>query len=107
MGCVFFSSIEDIEKQFAKALKNIPSSSTQRASEGYSKLAGAKRLDKYGDFGLIDNLVKLYGGVYSHDDIFNKDILFVHNAILYNKELAYIESRKEEIQRQAELAKKP
>ena len=68
-------------------------------------MAGAKRLDKYGDFALIDNLVRIYS-IYSHDDIFNMDLIMVHNMILYNKELNYVESRKEEIQRQAELSKK-
>ena len=68
-------------------------------------MAGAKRLDKYGDFAIIDNLVKLYPN-YSHDDIFEMSVVMVHNMILYNKDLSYIESRKEEIQRQAELSKK-
>ena len=104
--CVFFSSIKDIEEHFAEALKKIPTSAIQKQSENYSKLAGAKRLDKYGEFGLIDNLVRLYNGTYNHDDIFEMDVLLVHNLILYNKELSYVESRKEEIQRQAELTKK-
>ena len=105
MGNVFFSSIADIEKQFAKQLKKIPSTGTQKTSENYSKMAGAKRLDKYGDFALIDNLVRIYG-IYSHDDIFDMSVVMVHNMILYNKDLNYTESRKDEIQRQAELSKK-
>ena len=68
-------------------------------------MAGAKRIEKFGDFVIVDNLVKQYSGVYSHDDILNLDVLMVHNLILYNRNLSYIESRKEEIQRKAELAK--
>ena len=107
MGCIFFSAIEEIEVSFAKQLKKIPTSTTQKQSEAYSKMAGASKLDKFGDFALIDTLVKAYQGVYNHNDIFNLDVLFVHNLILYNKQLNYIDSRKEEIQRQVQLAKKP
>ncbi len=107
MGSLFFSSIEEIEISFAKQLKKIPLTVTQKQNEAWSKMAGVGKLDKFGDFGIIDSLVRTYQGVYNHNDIFNLDVLFVHNLILYNKQLNYTESRKEEIQRQVQLAKKP
>ena len=64
-----------------------------------------KRLEKYGEFNTIDTLVRTYPQ-YTHDDIFDLPVVMVHNMILYNKDLDYIQSRKEEIQRQVELAKK-
>ena len=62
-------------------------------------MAGVNRLDRFGDFVIIDSLVKTYKGVYSHDDIFNMEIPLVHNLILLNKELSYIESNTNDIQR--------
>jgi len=64
------------------------------------KLAGGKRLDKYGDFAMIDNLVKTYGGTYSHDDIFNMEVVTVHNLILLNKDLGYLDSKVRALQNQ-------
>ena len=66
----------------------------------FHKLAGGKRLDKYGDFAMIDNLVKTYGGTYSHDDIFNMEVVTVHNLILLNKDLGYLDSKVRALQNQ-------
>ena len=66
----------------------------------FQKLAGVSRLDRYGDFALIDNLVKTYAGTYSHDDIFNLEVVMVHNLILLNKELGYVEAKMRDIQSQ-------
>ena len=106
MGSLFFSQIESIEISFASQLKKIPTTVSQKLNENYAKMAGVKQLDKFGDFGTIDSLVRTYQGVYNHNDIFNLDVLFVHNLILYNKQLNYTQSRQEEIQRQIQLAKK-
>lgn len=62
-------------------------------------MAGGARLEKFGDFLVIDNLVKTYQGVYSHDDIFEMEVIMIHNMILLNNTLAYHESMKDEIKR--------
>jgi len=67
----------------------------------FSKVAGAHRLDKFGDFAIIDSLVKSYSGAYTHDDIFDLDVLMVHNMLLLAKEQAYIESGVNEAQKQS------
>ena len=64
------------------------------------KMAGGERLDKFGDFALIDNLVKTYQGVYSHDDIFNLEVVLVQNMILLNKELSFMDAKIRELQNQ-------
>ena len=48
--------------------------------------------------------MKTYAGVYSHDDIFNLEVVLVHNMILLNKELAYVDSKTREIQKQMKKA---
>ncbi len=72
----------------------------------FSQAVGSKRLDKFGDFAVIDNLVKNYSGTYTHDDIFDMEVVFVHNMILYAKECAYIQSKIQEAQREANQGKK-
>ena len=72
--------------------------------QNFQKLGGGKRLDKYGDFALIDNLVKTYNWTYSHDDIFNMEVIMVQNLILLNKELAYVDSKVRDIQSQIKNA---
>lgn len=81
-------------------LNNIPSTPEQTKLQNYQKIAGAARIDKYGDFALIDNLVKAYNGAYDHDDIFNLEVIMVQNMILLNKEIGYVESKVREIQNQ-------
>ena len=82
-------------------MSSIPRTATQSKMEIYSKVAGSHRLDKFGDFGIIDNLVRSYGGTYTHDDIFELDVIMVHNMLLLAKEVAYVESGTQEAQRQA------
>jgi hypothetical protein len=82
-------------------LKAIPQTPSQAKQAIFQKTAGVHRLDKYGDFAIIDNLVKSYGGTYSHDDIFELDVVLVHNMLLFAKESAYIDSGTMEAQRTA------
>lgn len=79
----------------------IPQTATQKKSELFAKTSGSHRLDKYGDFGIIDNLVRSYSGTYTHDEIFDLDVLMVHNMLLLAKESAYVESGMNEAMRTA------
>jgi hypothetical protein len=81
-------------------MEAIPQTSTQLKNQTFQKIAGSHRLEKYGDFAVIDNLVKTYQGTYNHDDIFDLDVQLVENLLMYNKELAYVESGAHEAQRQ-------
>jgi len=36
--------------------------------------------------------VRTYGGTYTHDAIFDLDVVMVHNMLLLAKEMAYVES---------------
>lgn len=80
-------------------MQAIPQTPTQKKNEVFSKIAGSHRLEKYGDFGIIDHLVKAYGGAYTHDDIFDLDVGLVETMLLYNKDLTYVESGTNEAQR--------
>ena len=81
-------------------IDSIPTTPEQTKIHNFQKLGGSSRLDKFGDFALIDNLVKAYNGAYNHDEIFNMEVVLVQNMILLNKELSYIESKTREIQKQ-------
>ena len=74
--------------------------------KGFSEMAGDKRLNKYGGFGLIDSLVRTYAGTYTHDEILEMEVLMVHTMLKWNKELAYITQKTSEIQRQVNESKK-
>lgn len=71
-----------------------------------AKASGSSRLDRFGDFAMIDNLVQNYSGAYTHDDIFDMDVVMVHNMILYAKECAYVQSATTINTRAANKAKK-
>lgn len=71
-----------------------------------AKASGSDRLNKYGDFGLIDDLVKSYNGAYTHDQLFDLDVIMVHNMILYAKESAYVNAATQEAHKAANKAKK-
>jgi len=90
MGSFFFKEVERIEKSFISTLKRIPKSNEQKKVEGISNMF-SKRIDRFGDFAILDQLVKTYTS-YTHDDIFNLELVMVHNMILLNKELAYVQS---------------
>ena len=83
----------------------IPSSQTQKEASKFAEIAGAKRLEKFGDFLLIDNLVKMYS-VYTHEDLFDMEVVMVEQLILMNKTLSYVESNSTDIQRKVQTAKK-
>ena len=102
----FFQEVSRIENEFASQIKAIPSTPRQKQTEELYKLSGVHRLEKFGDFVIIDNLVKTYGGAYTHDNIFDMDVVLVHNMILLNKMNAYIESRKADAEQDILKAKK-
>jgi hypothetical protein len=66
--------------------------------QNYYELAGARRLEKWGDFLLIDNLCKSYPQ-YKHEDIWQMELILVNNLILLNREQTYLNSKSQEIQR--------
>ena len=83
-------------------MKAIPQTAGQNKQHIFAQTAGVHRLDKYGDFAIIDNLVKSYNGTYSHDEIFDLDVVLVHNMLLLAKESAYVEAGTNEAQRSAQ-----
>ena len=94
-----------MEDHFSNEIAKIPLSNSQKDAKRFQDLAAGKRLDKYGDFATLDNLVKAYSGAYNHDDFYNMEVSLVYNMILINKESHYIDARAQELQRQ--LTKKP
>jgi len=49
------------------------------------------RLNKYGEFIIIDKIAKEYG--YSHDDVFNLSWREVYTIVALSREQAYIEAK--------------
>ena len=70
-----------------------------------SKMAGDEVLNEFGDFMLIDNLVRAYPGTYTHDQVFEMDLVFVYELIYINRVRDYLTSKTGEIHRQIEKAK--
>jgi len=64
-------------------------------AEAEYKLSGSKMLDKWGYFGLVDNLINIYP-MYSHNDIEKLTYEMVMNMLAFNKEKAYISSKEHE-----------
>ncbi len=70
----------------------------QRKMNSFFDMAGSKTLEKWGDFMLIDNLCKIYPQ-YTHDDIWDMELITVNNLIILNREMGYVNSKTQEIQR--------
>jgi len=68
--------------------------------DNFFEMAGSKRLEKWGDFILIDQLCKTYPQ-YTHDNIFDMELITVNNLIILNREMAYVNSKTQEIQRKS------
>ena len=68
--------------------------------DNFFEMAGSKRLEKWGDFILIDQLCKTYPQ-YTHDKIFDMELITVNNLIILNREMAYVNSKTQEIQRKS------
>jgi len=66
--------------------------------DNFFEMAGSKRLEKWGDFILIDQLCKTYPQ-YTHDNIFDMELITVNNLIILNREMTYVNSKTQEIQR--------
>ena len=98
MGRFFFEEVERIEKQFIDNLNAIPQTAQQTKSQILSQASGAKRLERFGDLVLIDQLVKIYPR-YSHDDVFDMELVFILELFLLNKTQSYIQSGAYEQQR--------
>jgi hypothetical protein len=80
--------------EFHEAIKAIPTTPEQKSQAIKSGLL-SKRLHRFGDFNAIDTLAKTYPQ-YTHDDLFNAEIVFVHNLLLLNREQDYIAARMRE-----------
>ena len=92
----FLQTIPQIVKDWDSALSQIPLSPKQKEDEGFYKIAGGVKLDKYSYLNILDSLAKTYPQ-YSHDDLWLKDFDFVMNLVAYNKEKGYINARFQEI----------
>ena len=99
LGCFFFEKIQNAEKKFVERLQNIPKTAEQIKADNFFELAqGSKLLDKWKDFLFIDQLCKSYPQ-YTHDIIANMELITVQNLIVLNKEMSYITSKSQEIQK--------
>ena len=94
----FFEELKRIEEDLSNRLAAIPMTAEQTKMNSFFEMAGSKRLEKWGDFVLIDQLCKTYPQ-YTHDDIWEMEVIFVNNLILLNRESGYVNSKTQEIQR--------
>ena len=94
----FFEELKRIEDDIISRLAAIPMTAEQTKMNSFFEMAGSKRFDKWGDFVLIDQLCKSYPQ-YTHDDIWEMEVIFVNNLILLNRESGYVNSKTQEIQR--------
>jgi hypothetical protein len=94
----FFEELKRIEEDLSNRLAAIPMTAEQTKMNSFFEMAGSKRLEKWGDFMLIDQLCKTYPQ-YTHDDIWEMEVIFVNNLILLNRESGYVNSKTQEIQR--------
>ncbi len=81
-------------------MDRIPKTAEQLKMDNFFEMAGSKRLEKWGDFILIDQLCKTYPQ-YTHDNIFDMELITVNNLIILNREMAYVNSKTQEIQRKS------
>lgn len=79
-------------------MDRIPKTAEQIKMDNFFEMAGSKRLEKWGDFILIDQLCKTYPQ-YTHDNIFDMELITVNNLIILNREMTYVNSKTQEIQR--------
>ena len=100
MGCFFFQEIKTKEESLSIELDRIPKTAEQLKMDNFFEMAGSKRLEKWGDFILIDQLCKTYPQ-YTHDNIFDMELITVNNLIILNREMAYVNSKTQEIQRKS------
>ena len=89
-------SLAHVEIEF----EDLQAQAEQTKMNGFFDMAGSKRLEKWGDFVLIDQLCKSYPQ-YTHDDIWEMEVIFVNNLILLNREMGYVNSKTQEIQRKS------
>ena len=94
----FFEELKRIEDDIINRLAAVPMTAEQTKMNSFFEMAGSKRLEKWGDFMLIDQLCKTYPQ-YTHDDIWEMEVIFVNNLILLNREMGYVNSKTQEIQR--------
>ena len=81
-------------------MDRIPKTAEQIKMDNFFEMAGSKRLEKWGDFILIDQLCKTYPQ-YTHDNIFDMELITVNNLIILNREMTYVNSKTQEIQRKS------
>ena len=87
------------KKKFINRLQSIPKTAEQIKADNFFDLAqGSKLLDKWRDFLYIDQLCKTYPQ-YTHDIVANMELITVQNLIVLNKEMSYITSKSQEIQK--------
>ena len=96
----FFQEIKTKEESLSLELDRIPKTAEQLKMDNFFEMAGSKRLEKWGDFILIDQLCKTYPQ-YTHDNIFDMELITVNNLIILNREMAYVNSKTQEIQRKS------
>tara|TARA_R110000823_G_scaffold291155_1_gene409527 strand:+ start:72 stop:374 length:303 start_codon:yes stop_codon:yes gene_type:complete len=96
----FFEELKRIEDDIISRLAAVPMTAEQTKMNSFFEMAGSKRLEKWGDFMLIDQLCKSYPQ-YTHDDIWEMEVIFVNNLILFNRESWYVNSKTQEIQRKS------
>lgn len=70
----------------------------------YYNIAGSERLEKWGEWVLIDSLAKTYN--YTHDQVFALSWSEAMTMIAYNREAAYVENKAVEIRNAAERVKR-
>lgn len=100
LGSFFFEETKRVEEDLSKRLEAIPSTAEQTKMNSFYDMAGSKRLEKWGDFMFIDQLCKTYSQ-YTHDNIWDMELITVNNLIILNRELGYVNSKTQEIQRKS------
>lgn len=66
-------------------------------------MAGGEKLLNYGELLTIDNIVRLYPGTYTHDEVFNLNCHFVYQLMAMNKQRNYVETQSQKMRRKSKL----
>ena len=69
-------------------------------ADHFYELVAGDRMDKYGEFAMLDKIAKIYG--YTHEQVFNLSWREAYTIHALNKEQQYIELKAGELKRKHE-----
>jgi len=90
--------MQTLNEKWKTILDDIPS--PDATTDHFWKIYAGDRMDKYGEFVLIDKIAKHYS--YTHEQVFNLSWREAYTIIALNREQAYIEHKATEAKRESE-----